>query len=82
MDPYLERRDRWPAVHTRLIVAMADTLGPQVRPRYRVDIELWTYIAFVTSESLAGIPDELIMPIGAWGARTIPATQPTPARSL
>jgi hypothetical protein len=61
MDPYLERRDRWPAVHTRLIVAMADALGPQVRPRYRVDIELRTYIAFVTSESLVGIPDVLVM---------------------
>ena len=61
MDPYLERRDRWPAVHTRLIVAIADALGPQVRPHYRVDIELRTYIAFVTSESLAGIPDVLVM---------------------
>jgi hypothetical protein len=61
MDPYLERRDRWPAVHTRLIVAIADALGPQVRPHYRVDIELRTYIALVTSESLAGIPDVLVM---------------------
>jgi Protein of unknown function (DUF4058) len=61
MDPYLERRDRWPAVHTRLIVAIADALGPQVRPRYRVDIEVRTYIAFVTFESLAGIPDVLVM---------------------
>jgi hypothetical protein len=61
MDPYLERRDRWHAVHTRLIVAIADTLGPQVRPYYRVDIELRAYIALLTSESLAGIPDVLVL---------------------
>lgn len=61
MDPYLERRDHWHAVHTRLLVAIADTLGPQVWPHYRVDIELRTYIALLTSESLAGIPDVLVM---------------------
>lgn len=61
MDPYLERRGRWHAVHTRLLVAMADALGPQVWPHYRVDIELRTYIALVTSESLVGIPDVLVM---------------------
>src|SRR5215468_4367351 len=61
MDPYLERRDHWHAVHTRLLVAMADALGPQVWPHYRVDIELRTYIALLTSQSLAGIPDVLVM---------------------
>ena len=61
MDPYLERRDHWHAVHTRLLVAMADALGPQVWPHYRVDVELRTYIALLTSESLAGIPDVLVM---------------------
>lgn len=61
MDPYLERRDHWHAVYTRLLVAIADALGPQVWPNYRVDIELRTYIALVTSASLAGIPDVLVM---------------------
>src|SRR5215467_435298 len=61
MDPYLERRERWHAVHTRLLVAIADALGPQVWPHYRVDIELRTYIALVTSDLLAGIPDVLVM---------------------
>ena len=28
MDPYLERAGMWEEVHTRLIVAMADALGP------------------------------------------------------
>jgi hypothetical protein len=61
MDPYLERRDHCHAVHTRLLVAIADALGPQVWPHYRVDIELRTYIALLTSASLAGIPDVLVM---------------------
>lgn len=61
MDPYLERRDHWHAVHTRLLVAIADALGPQVWPQYRVDIELRTYIACVTSAALVGIPDVLVM---------------------
>lgn len=61
MDPYLERPERWHAVHTRLIVAMADALGPQVRPRYRVDIELRTYVALLTSASPVGVPEVLVM---------------------
>lgn len=52
MDPYLERRDRWQAVHTRLIVAIADALGPQIRPRYRVDIELRTYVEIPMPEEI------------------------------
>ena len=61
MDPCLERRDHWHAVHTPMLVAMADALGPQVWPSYRVDIALRTYIALLTSESLAGIPDVLVV---------------------
>jgi len=61
MDPYLERRQRWNAVHTRLIVAIADELGPKIRPTYRVDIELRTYVALLTSDSPAGVPDVLVM---------------------
>lgn len=61
MDPYLERRQRWTAVHTRLIVAIADELGPKIRPAYRVDIELRTYVALLTSDSPAGVPDVLVM---------------------
>ena len=76
MDPYLERRDHWHAVHTRLLVAIADALGPQVWPHYRVDIELRTYIALLTSESLAGIPDVLVMSSPHKGGRSM---APAPA---
>ena len=62
MDPYLERPGLWEEVHTRLIVAMADTLGPQVHPRYRVSVERRTYLAVFTPDEyyFVGKPDLLI----------------------
>ncbi len=57
MDPYLEHPNLWPEVHTRLIVTLADTLGPAVRPRYRVAVEPRTYIALVNPQSYIGRPD-------------------------
>jgi hypothetical protein len=31
MDPYLENPEIWPEFHNRLLVAIADVLGPQRR---------------------------------------------------
>lgn len=39
MNPYLEHPDRWPTVHNRLIVGIADILTPQLLPKYQVDID-------------------------------------------
>lgn len=61
MDPYLERRGLWESVHTRLIVAIADALAPQVRPRYRVDVEQRTYLNILTPGNLIGRPDVLLI---------------------
>jgi hypothetical protein len=62
MDPYLERAGVWEEVHTRLIVAMADALGPQVRPKYRVGVEQRTYLALLTPDEYerVGRPDVLV----------------------
>ena len=62
MDPYLERAGVWEEVHTRLIVAIADALGPQVRPKYRVGVEQRTYLAVLTPDeyALVGKPDILV----------------------
>src|SRR5262245_43664051 len=62
MDPYLEHPGLWEDVHTRFIVAIADALGPQVRPRYRVAVERRTYLAVLTPDEyeLVGKPDVLI----------------------
>lgn len=43
MDPYLEQPGLWPEFHNRLLVAIADALGPQLRPKYRVAIEKRVY---------------------------------------
>lgn len=43
MNPILEHRDFWPEVHNRLIVAIADALTPEVRPKYEVAIEKRVY---------------------------------------
>ena len=61
MDPYLERRGLWEGVHTRLLVALADAIAPQVRPRYRVDVEQRTYLAVMTPDDLIGKPDVLVL---------------------
>jgi hypothetical protein len=62
MDPYLERAEVWEEVHTRLIVAIADALGPQVRPKYRVGVEQRTYLAVLIPDEyeLVGKPDVLV----------------------
>ncbi len=60
MDPYLEQPGLWPEVHTRLIVAIADALGPMVRPRYRVAVEQRSYVAMVTSDETVVVPDVLV----------------------
>jgi hypothetical protein len=44
MDPYLERPDLWPNVHSSLIVALRDDLAPRLRPNYYVSIEERTYL--------------------------------------
>jgi hypothetical protein len=61
MDPYLERRGLWEGVHTRLIVAIADTLAPLVRPNYRVDVEQRTYLSTMAPDDLIGQPDVLLL---------------------
>jgi uncharacterized protein DUF4058 len=75
MDPYLERAGVWEEVHTRLIVAIADALGPQVRPKYRVGVEQRTYLAVLTPDEydLVGKPDVLV----AASRRQAPPVQAT-----
>lgn len=57
MDPYLEQAGLWREVHTRLIVAIADELGPLVQPTYRVAVEQRTYLAMVARDETIIIPD-------------------------
>jgi Protein of unknown function (DUF4058) len=36
MDPYLEHPEVWPGFHLLLIAALAESLTPQLRPKYAV----------------------------------------------
>ena len=56
MDPYLEHPDRWPSVHSRLIVELADFLTPQLLPKYFVDIEERIYLT-AGEERAVVVPD-------------------------
>lgn len=57
MDPYLEHPRAWPNFHHRLITAIAISLGPQLRPKYRVVVEEAIYQTRGQDSVLVGIPD-------------------------
>lgn len=61
MDPYLEQPTFWSSFHSRLIVAIADTLAPQLRPNYFVEVETRTYQDSPEGELLVGIPDAVVL---------------------
>jgi Protein of unknown function (DUF4058) len=59
MDPYLEQPTFWSAFHSRLIVAMADALAPQLLPQYYIEVETRTYVEG-DEDLLVGIPDGVV----------------------
>ncbi len=60
MNPYLEHPDLWLGVHGRLIMAIADSLSPQLRPKYFVAIEERIYQTTDDDRLLVGIPDIVV----------------------
>lgn len=60
MDPYLEQSAFWSPFHSRLIVAMADYIAPQIMPKYYIEVETRTYYESADSELLVGIPDAVV----------------------
>ncbi|MBI3959212.1 MAG: DUF4058 family protein [Chloroflexi bacterium] len=61
MDPYLEHPSLWPDIHNRLIAAIADTLVPQVAPRYYVGVERRAYLFKPDDIVFIGRPDVSIV---------------------
>lgn len=61
MDPYLEQSVFWSSFHQRLIVAIADTIGSQLRPKYYVEVETRTYLDDEDDELFVGVPDTLVL---------------------
>ncbi|RMF27225.1 MAG: DUF4058 family protein, partial [Chloroflexi bacterium] len=82
MDPYLEHPDLWPDLHHRLITALADTLGPQVRPRYVVRVEVRTYRETTAGLELLGRPDMDVGHVVREEATAYQATSPPQPRPV
>ncbi|WP_392482000.1 DUF4058 family protein [Nostoc sp. C110] len=60
MNPYLENPEYWAEVHSRLIIAIADVIAPQLRPKYRVAVEKRVYQMTDENSILVGIPDVVV----------------------
>ena len=72
MDPYLEHPSSWPNFHHRLITAIAISLGPQLRPKYRVVVEEATYQTEGAASVLVGVPDLAVQQAAAHPAVAVP----------
>ena len=61
MDLYLEYPAFWSSFHTRLIVAIADAIEPQLDAHYYVEVESRTYQSDGSEdEVLTGIPNAIV----------------------
>ncbi|MFM7450813.1 MAG: DUF4058 family protein [Leptolyngbyaceae cyanobacterium] len=61
MDPYLEYPRFWSSFHTRLMVAIAEVIEPQLSSQYYVEVETRTYQSDENEEELLiGIPDAIV----------------------
>ncbi|MGF1497497.1 MAG: DUF4058 family protein [Elainellaceae cyanobacterium] len=81
MNPYLEQPGLWPQVHSRLIVAIADEITPQVAPKYRVSIEERVYTT-TDADPLVGITDVAIAPRSETGSQAATTAQLTAPRRV
>ena len=52
MNPYLEQPIFWSEFHSRLIVAIADALAPNLLPKYYIGVKTRTYLEEVKERYL------------------------------
>ena len=67
MDPFLENGELWSEVHSRLIVAIADAIAPELLPSYYVAIEKRTYQSWSSTEAKRPLPRPLVPSVGEGG---------------
>lgn len=87
-NPYLEHPAIWPGIHHWLIIGLAGYLSPQLRPQYRVAVEVRMYETIGEQSLLVGIPDVTVNQPKRSQASDSPLTlsssvatmQPTPQR--
>lgn len=70
MDPFVENPRLWPNVHHRLITAIGDRLGMQLRPKYYVGIEERAYLTDGDDPAVEVIvPDlQIVEPLESWSS--------------
>jgi hypothetical protein len=61
MNPFLEVSELWSEFHSRMIVAIADTLDETLSRQYRVAVEKRVYLDQGDETVLIGIPDVVVM---------------------
>ncbi|MEM6251712.1 MAG: DUF4058 family protein [Cyanobacteria bacterium P01_D01_bin.156] len=57
MNPFIEQPELWPEFHSRMIVAIADSLDELLSRNYRVAVEKRVYLSQNDEQILVGIPD-------------------------
>lgn len=83
MNPYLEHRDFWSQVHNWLIMIMAESLIPQLLPKYIVDTEREVYLTTPDKPLLVGLPDVVVQRkqnTGSTGSNVAVAVAAEPAK--
>ena len=79
MNPWLENPALWRDVHHRLISALADELGPRLRPRYFVAVETHTCISIAPDVAPASrYPDVMVINRGGLAVATATAAEAAP----
>lgn len=74
MDPWLEHPGLWPDLHERLVIAIADDLGPRLRPHYYVAVGIHSYvITLPPGSSPVRYPDVTVVDTPGEGQASTPA---------
>ena len=60
MNPFIEQPELWSEFHSRMIVAIADSLDDLLSRNYRVAVEKRVYLSQTDEQVLIGIPDVAI----------------------
>ena len=79
MDPYLEHPDFWQETHHWLISLIAESLVPQIRPKYEIAIEKRIYQIDNTNDNN---DDSLLVGISDVAIKRQPNTPDVPTRSV
>ncbi|MFE1748931.1 DUF4058 family protein [Coleofasciculus sp. H7-2] len=61
MNPYLEHPNLWSGLHHWLIIEIARYLSPQLRPKYRVAVQVRMYETIEENSLFVGIPDVTVI---------------------